>query len=89
MMTKRIRVSVNLEHTYELVCARWWRAALANRVSAPVVLKRLLAGVDVIEVTEQEGQAIKEWAEGIDGWADAPEDAKPLLLQPTEQIGIL
>ena len=89
MMPKKIRVSVNVDNIHEPTCERWWQAAVAAGDSAPGELKRLLAGADVIEVTQQEGQEIREWAEGIDGWRDAPEDAKPLLFQSTEQIGIL
>lgn len=89
MMTKRIRVSVNVNDIHEGTCERWWQAAVGAGDSAPGELKRLLAGAEMIEVTEQEGQEIRKWAEGIDGWSDANENAKPLLFQSTEQVGIL
>jgi hypothetical protein len=40
-------------------------------------------------VSEHEGEEIKRWAEGVDGWNDAPEDEKPLLFQTTDQTGII
>jgi hypothetical protein len=61
----------------------WWEAALSVAETAPAVAKRLLSGIDVVEVTEDEGREVLAWAEGIDGWNDAP--LKPLLFQPTNR----
>jgi hypothetical protein len=43
--------------------AAWWKDAIAVEDTAPDAARRLLTGVDVIEVTEQEAQAVLAWAE--------------------------
>ena len=52
-------------------------------------LRRLFSGADVIEVTEQAGREIRQWAEGIDGWNEAADDQKPLVFQRIDSVGII
>ncbi len=78
-----IRVLVNTEfvNTDDPRSRIWWDAAVDSGDTAPKQLRRLLAGVDTIEVSEQEAGEIQDWAAGIAGWADGAGGQKPLLLQ--------
>ena len=60
---------------------KWFESAVRAGNTAPPQLQRLLAGADVIEVSEEEADQIRDWATQIDGWAEAPDDDKPLLFQ--------
>src|SRR5687767_13687170 len=74
-----IRVPVNVEAPQTAFDA-WWQAAEASN-STPAATRRLFAGVDVIEVTEQHAAEIKQWAATMPGWHEASDDAKPLLFE--------
>jgi len=76
------RILVNVEHANnrEDEYRTWWDAALAVVETAPAVAKRLLSGIDVLDVTEEEGREVLAWAERIAGWNDSAR--KPLLFRP-------
>ena len=78
-----IRVIVNTEfvNTRDPRSDVWWDAAVDAEDTAPEPLKRVLAGVDVVEVSEDEAAQIREWASQLAGWADRPDEEKPLLFQ--------
>ena len=78
-----IRVLINTEfvNSNDPRSRVWWDAAVKARETAPESLKRLLAGVDVVEVGDDEADQIRDWASKLDGWADRPDEETPLLFQ--------
>ena len=78
-----IRVLINTEfvNTKDPRSDVWWDAAVDTRDTAPEPLKRVFAGADAVDVSEDEARQIREWASKFTGWADRPDGEKPLLFQ--------
>ena len=65
---------------------RWVLAAFEAVESAPDGLRGVLKGeVEVIEVSQRKAAIMEEWARGIDGWHEAPDDKKPLRFLTTAE----
>lgn len=69
------RISVDFENNAET----WWNAAVTDQ-NAPAAFAPLLADdTDEIEVSDEDGRRIREWAKGLPGWDDGPDYAPTAL----------